>query len=167
MNATVLIATFLLTGLWHGAAWNFVIWGGYHGMLILATRALRGRFPEYGVASTMVGVLLTFVLINLGWLLFRADDLGIIWDSISGQFNGTAVGGTRVTAFLFFQVAVYSFPIWVFPIYQYLHDSRWAAHGIRAMVIGTPFRTGVAMTLFTVILVARSDAPQDFVYFQF
>ena len=166
-NATVLMATFLLTGLWHGAAWNFVLWGGYHGALILVTRGFRGRIADTGTVATIAGVVVTFCAVNFGWFLFRADDLGIAWDSLSAQFSGTAVGGPRVTVFLFLQVAFFSLPLWVHPIYQKLRDSKWAADGVPALFVRTPFRTVTASALFLSILTMRGENAQGFIYFQF
>jgi len=166
-NASVLMATFLLTGLWHGAAWNFVLWGGYHGALILVTRGLRGKVIGSGIWSTAAGILITFIAVNFGWFLFRADDLGIAWDSVSAQIDQTSVGGPRVTAFLFFQVLFYSLPLWAHPVYQKARESRWAAEGVIATLLRTPFRTAAATVLFLGILVMRSQVSQDFIYFQF
>ena len=166
-NATVLMVTFLLTGLWHGAAWNFILWGGYHGVLILITRGLRSKVGGTGIVSTIFGVFFTFIAINFGWLLFRAGDLQITWDSITAQFGRTTVDGPEVTAFLFFQVVVYSLPLWIHPIYQHVRESRWATEGVTATLIQTPFRTAAAMLLFLGILVLRSEVSQDFIYFQF
>jgi alginate O-acetyltransferase complex protein AlgI len=166
-NATVLMVTFLLTGLWHGAAWNFILWGGYHGLLILITRGLRGRTGGTGVMSGVLGVIVTFIAINIGWLLFRAGDLGIVWNSFSGELNNTAAGGLRVTAFLFFQVLLYSLPLWAHPVYQKTRESRWASSGLPASLIRTPFRTAAATMLFLSILVMRSQVSADFIYFQF
>ena len=69
----------LLGGLWHGASWLFVLWGAAHGALLvierLARRFLGGVALFQGpVAKVMLG-LLTFVLVTLTWVLFRAPDL--------------------------------------------------------------------------------------------
>ncbi|MBK8096967.1 MAG: MBOAT family protein [Planctomycetes bacterium] len=70
-----LALTMLLGGLWHGAAWNFVAWGGYQGFWLVIER-LAGKRPWYGVAPTAVRVAITFVLALFGWVLFRATGLG-------------------------------------------------------------------------------------------
>jgi D-alanyl-lipoteichoic acid acyltransferase DltB (MBOAT superfamily) len=71
--AVALIATFLLSGLWHGAKWTFVVWGLYHGLVVLLWRGLdRTRFARWPAAVRMV---LTFVLMCAGWILFRANTL--------------------------------------------------------------------------------------------
>ncbi|MDF2231636.1 MBOAT family protein [Albimonas sp. CAU 1670] len=82
-----LMATMLLGGLWHGAAWNFVLWGGYQGGLLSAHRAVAGRgserAPGAGLGATLkriVLALLFFQVVCYGWLLFRADSLDQIVD---------------------------------------------------------------------------------------
>ncbi len=69
-----LMATMLIGGLWHGASWTFVVWGGLHGLYLMAERLLRQRFSAYrpGRAATAGLGLLTFVLVNVAWVFFRA-----------------------------------------------------------------------------------------------
>jgi alginate O-acetyltransferase complex protein AlgI len=69
-----LFVVMLLGGLWHGAAWNFVIWGGLHGLL-LAYERFRGKAPAYGRFGKPVRVGVTFVLVLVTWVFFRASDL--------------------------------------------------------------------------------------------
>lgn len=64
----------LLGGLWHGAAWNFVLWGGLHGLLLAAER-LRGKASPYQWLPKAGRRAVTFVLVLITWVFFRADDL--------------------------------------------------------------------------------------------
>jgi alginate O-acetyltransferase complex protein AlgI len=69
-----LMLTMLLGGLWHGASWNFVVWGGYHGALLSFERMLR-RERNAGDRWTLfypVQALITFALVMVGWVFFRA-----------------------------------------------------------------------------------------------
>jgi D-alanyl-lipoteichoic acid acyltransferase DltB (MBOAT superfamily) len=77
-----LFVVFLLSGLWHGASWTFVIWGGLHGLYIILEQAGRGLWPKltahlrpttFPALPTILGSLLTFLLICLTWLFFRAN----------------------------------------------------------------------------------------------
>lgn len=69
-----LVIVFFLSGLWHGAAWTFVVWGLYHGLfLILDKWGLRKLLDKMGKVPS---VLLTFLLVMVGWVIFRADTLG-------------------------------------------------------------------------------------------
>ena len=68
-----LIAVFLLTGLWHGAAWNFIVWGLYHGGFLLIERA--GLAKALARAPRLLGQLYAVLVVLFGWVLFRADSL--------------------------------------------------------------------------------------------
>jgi alginate O-acetyltransferase complex protein AlgI len=69
-----LFIVMLLGGLWHGAAWNFIIWGAIHGAL-LAFERLCGRATLYARMPVPVRVGTTFALVLIAWVFFRADDL--------------------------------------------------------------------------------------------
>ena len=71
-----LMLTMLLGGLWHGAAWTFVAWGAWHGLLLVFARGSSKR-PAESISRSQVWRqrLVTFHLVLLGWLLFRAQDL--------------------------------------------------------------------------------------------
>jgi alginate O-acetyltransferase complex protein AlgI len=69
-----LLVVMLLGGLWHGAAWNFLIWGGIHGVL-LAIERMNGRVPLYARLPAGARVAATFVIVLLSWVFFRAADL--------------------------------------------------------------------------------------------
>ena len=70
-----LLLVMLLGGLWHGADWTFVIWGALHGTLLALERA-RGKTALYAGLPRPVRVGATFVLVSIGWVFFRAADLG-------------------------------------------------------------------------------------------
>ena len=64
---------FLLSGLWHGAAWTFVLWGAYQGLFLSLDRLFWGRVAAR--LPRLVAVSINFVLLNIGWVFFRAADL--------------------------------------------------------------------------------------------
>ncbi len=72
-----LMLTMLLGGLWHGASWNFVIWGGYHGALLSIERLLRGDRPVSDRWTWLYPfqAMVTFGLVMISWVFFRAADL--------------------------------------------------------------------------------------------
>jgi alginate O-acetyltransferase complex protein AlgI len=70
-----LLITMVLGGLWHGAAWTFVLWGTFHGVGLVVEHALRGRIK----APVWLRWLVTFHLVVLGWVLFRAQGIGLAW----------------------------------------------------------------------------------------
>ena len=77
-----ILVVFVLSGIWHGAAWTFLLWGFAHGLLHIIEKALRNRFPSKESQSKWVRisvdalcVLKTFILVTLFWVVFRATDL--------------------------------------------------------------------------------------------
>ena len=84
-----LMLTMLIGGLWHGAQWTFVAWGAYHGVLLSLER-LAGN----GVVTSTQGVryyaqvAFTFVLVSLGWVLFRAPGFGVAGEVYREMFAG-------------------------------------------------------------------------------
>jgi len=72
-----LFITMILCGLWHGATWNFIIWGAYHGGLLAAQRIIGDVLGERltGRIWTSIKVLITQYLIFLGWIFFRVSDM--------------------------------------------------------------------------------------------
>lgn len=77
-----ILVVFVLSGIWHGAAWTFLLWGFAHGLLHIIEKALRNRFPSKESQSKWVQisvdalcVLKTFVLVTLFWVVFRATNL--------------------------------------------------------------------------------------------
>jgi alginate O-acetyltransferase complex protein AlgI len=70
-----LMLTMLLGGLWHGASWNFVIWGGYHGALLSIERLLGVRQRQRWSIVDPLRAAFTFVLASISWVFFRAATL--------------------------------------------------------------------------------------------
>src|SRR5882724_11075515 len=87
-----LLATMLLGGLWHGASWTFVAWGGLHGLYLAVERLLRKQFSGYrpGRAAAAAFGLLTFLLVNIAWVFFRAKTFHQATLILRGMFGGNA-----------------------------------------------------------------------------
>ncbi|MBH1983722.1 MAG: MBOAT family protein [Burkholderiales bacterium] len=80
-----LMLTMLLGGLWHGAGWTFVIWGGLHGLYLVLQQAWQRLFGA--ARAHWWPTLLTFLAVMLAWIFFRAPDVATAWD-ISGALVG-------------------------------------------------------------------------------
>lgn len=82
---------FLLSGLWHGASWNFVIWGAWHGMFLVLDRIFLIKL--LGKAGKFTRVFLTYVVVLIGWVFFRIEDfdqaINYIGKMFSFKFNGS------------------------------------------------------------------------------
>jgi alginate O-acetyltransferase complex protein AlgI len=84
-----LMITMLLGGLWHGASWTFVAWGGLHGIYLAAERWLRARFTGYvpGPLALFGLGLFTYFLVNITWVFFRATTFTKAWEVLRGMFG--------------------------------------------------------------------------------
>lgn len=67
---------FLLSGLWHGASWNFVIWGAYHGLFLIFDRLFLMKF--YDKIGRFPSMIITFFIVMIGWVVFRLEDIASI-----------------------------------------------------------------------------------------
>ena len=87
------LVVWMLTGLWHGAAWNFVLWGLYFAVLLLGERFVWGRVLEKAPAA--LRHVYAMLLIVLGWVLFRADSLAGVGDMLAALFGGAPLWDGR------------------------------------------------------------------------
>ena len=83
----------LLGGLWHGSSWTFVIWGGFHGLLLAVERSLGGASP-YRVLPGPLRPILTFGLVLVSWVFFRAPDVGSAMLYLRSMFGLEPYGDT-------------------------------------------------------------------------
>jgi len=158
-----LMGTMLLGGLWHGANWTFVAWGGLHGLYLAAERFLRARFANYrpGPLAFVVLGLLTYVLVNLTWVFFRAKTFGKAWDVLRGMlgFNGEAK--PILTMFSLVTVAV---------IVGGIVCVHWYMRGrtLESVVARTPAAVvSMVWALMAFAIVIAQGSGNAFIYFQF
>jgi alginate O-acetyltransferase complex protein AlgI len=86
-----LILVFLFSGLWHGASWNFVLWGAYHGIFLVLERLFLGDLLRK--AGKVIAVPFTFLILVVGWVLFRNEDLAYGFHVIRQMFSFVHVNG--------------------------------------------------------------------------
>ena len=161
-----LFLTMLLGGLWHGAAWNFVAWGAFHGALLAVYRLGRGVFERVAPVTAVgvslwrsLGRLLTFHLVCLGWVLFRAESLAHAGDLLQRLFGPWQLGLVPEWLLPF---AVLTLPLVLMQAGQSLTGDlcflgRWP----------TAARAAVYAGLVLGLVVLGEDFGQPFIYFQF
>jgi alginate O-acetyltransferase complex protein AlgI len=105
-----LILTMVACGIWHGATWNFLLWGSYHGLLLSLHRLIH--LPENRVIS-LVGMLVTQYFIFLGWIIFKVSDINNLEYCLSKFFNPVgftsidlAIGGTIIAVLLLLRTKI-------------------------------------------------------------
>jgi alginate O-acetyltransferase complex protein AlgI len=102
--------TMLIGGLWHGAGWTFVVWGGIHGTGMALERWHKDRPGYVEPADTLrrriVSRLLTFNIVCVAWIFFRADSFSSAWTMITGLFTGWGQPSPLVTGGVLLAIAV-------------------------------------------------------------
>ena len=160
-----LLVTFAISGLWHGASWNFVIWGLYWGLLILLQRflgwiGLAQKIPQWAK------VMMTFGITCAGWLLFRERNLEQLANDLTqSPFMATAVEW-RIGAYLAALVLCYTLPL-VIHLIVTGNPRRWRLTAGWSENTRWAWQCFVATLLFLGILTLRSVVTSDFIYFQF
>jgi alginate O-acetyltransferase complex protein AlgI len=153
-----LILTMLLGGLWHGASWNFLIWGGYHGALLSIERLVDGRRERTGLARIPLAAM-TFLLVTIGWVFFRAKTFGTAGYVIGQMFTGETAGQSLLSPWQW-SLAVLTLAIALAEEYRQVL-TRLAQSSVWA-------RTAAAVIALLVIeLFTATDQSIPFVYFQF
>ena len=152
--------TMLLGGLWHGASWNFLIWGGYHGTLLAIERAVRGdrRNREGWSWFYPLQWLVTFALVLVGWVFFRAADLHQSL-AVLGQMFGHPSGRSL---FLPWHVGLIVVSL-ALAIAEEKLD--WFERLMEAPVWA--YASALALVLFCLEIFGVIDAQIPFIYFQF
>lgn len=157
-----LMLTMLLGGLWHGASWNFVIWGAYHGALLsierMAGRKLFEKRPN--LLLYPFRAILTFVLVCVGWVFFRAATFADSRYIIGQMFSGVSGHSDLVVpGWLIYMVA--------FALIVALLEERWEFTDRLARGPAWAYATAVVVLLLAVELIGVTDKQIPFVYFQF
>jgi alginate O-acetyltransferase complex protein AlgI len=100
---------FLISGLWHGASWNFVIWGVYHGTFLIMERAFL--LKVYEKLGKVISISITFVIVAIGWVFFRIENFGPACHFIQKlfEFNFQYVQMDMRTIIVFVTAAFFSF----------------------------------------------------------
>lgn len=93
-----LLIVWALTGLWHGANWNFMLWGLYFGILIILERLGLGKILEK--LPKWLSMLYTFVMVVFGWVLFDTNTLGDAWTFLTAMFGGNGRFADSTSAYL-------------------------------------------------------------------
>jgi D-alanyl-lipoteichoic acid acyltransferase DltB (MBOAT superfamily) len=159
-----LMVTMLLGGLWHGANWTFVVWGAYHGILLIFHKRLSPKFGRF--IPKGLSIFIVFNLVCLGWLFFRAESihqaLGML-GSLGSLLGSASWGAISVASKSMLEgLAIFAGGLLVLEIYEEKTKKSFVAvtfHGAA--------QVGVALLMFySLILYGVTDA-KTFLYFQF
>lgn len=150
-----LMITMLLGGLWHGAGWTFVIWGGLHGLYLCINHGFRAMKCEI---HWLMARLITFTAVMVAWIFFRAKDLGNALNVLYGcaGLNGIDLHPKHATK------KEVIFILLAFIAVNVLPNSIYLANHLKPQVKWLVFTIAIALISLTMI-----DNPSEFLYFQF
>ena len=158
-----LMITMLVGGLWHGASWTFVMWGGLHGVYLVVEHALRRKGDRSdepkGIARDLFSIGSTFILVVVAWVFFRALSLADAFTILRAMFW---VPGWHVSApaKTLLKDGIWLVPFAVYYIAGYLHE-----RGVTFRP--SPIRRGVALGLLAFVTLVCREVSDAFIYFQF
>jgi D-alanyl-lipoteichoic acid acyltransferase DltB (MBOAT superfamily) len=165
MTCRNLMLTMALGGLWHGAAWTFVVWGIYHGLLLVGHRLLspwldriQPTNPVDHAGWKALRIVVMFHLVCLGWLIFRAESIHQAIGMLSAIVSRPAIP----TASYLVPVALLTIPLWLVQLVQY-------TSGDLNVIARTPWyvRSVFYTVCFYAIVLVGQFGGRQFIYFQF
>ncbi len=169
-----LLAAMVVCGFWHGARWTFILWGAWHGiLLVLNQTVLRKLFPatgepgmEWWKIKYWTGAVITFFLVTLGWVLFRAPSLAAAGDFFSSMF--LLKGGLNRSILRESSILVVLIMFLGLVAAQVYHGIQPRLAGLRERL--APIRRGLKPFAYVALILAViifDKSAKAFVYFQF
>ena len=180
-----IMITMLLGGLWHGANWTFVVWGALHGFYLWVEKIIAdlrhdkvmaiavtpsgdvgvlGAVPEVfkkkNLGNFML-VLLTFFLINVTWVFFRAPDFHSAWQMLTSMFSSVPGGATLLTSMSIIKISVIIFFVVAF---------HWMMRNTRVLIVAEKlpwWLLGLIWSVLLMLLILSQESSSSFIYFQF
>lgn len=161
-----LFIVFLLSGLWHGASWNYVLWGAYHGLFLVMERIFLGKIFEK--LGKFVSVPITFLIIITGWVLFRNENISYAFTVIKQMYAFNLSDGKFAMNNDFMVMAIVAFFFSMFAITEksfqfqqkvygevFTNSSKWLAA-----------LAGIVLYYISLSYIAALDF-NPFIYFRF
>jgi len=157
-----LMLTMLLGGLWHGAAWTFMVWGGLHGIYLVVERLLKNKIQiKINALNGIFLAALTFTLVNFTWVFFRAREFSTAWNMIKSMLFLNADS----------EKILHSFDIIkVFIVIGVLFLCHWIMRNTSMKEVSTkisPLVLGVVWAILFLLIVIAQGSGEQFIYFQF
>lgn len=170
-----IFVVFLISGLWHGANWTFVIWGALHGFYMLFsiwTVDLRERFLKFFKINSMpiihkyIQILITSHLVLIGWIFFRANSLSdaILIFSNMIQINLSQISTLKLS-FSWYEITISVLSIFILEIIHYIQRKRSIIGLINSQPLWLRYAAYYAIIIY--ILIFGQFEQTDFIYFQF
>ncbi|MGV6802537.1 MAG: MBOAT family O-acyltransferase [bacterium] len=163
-----LFLTMLLGGFWHGANWTFILWGMWHGGILATERALAGKGNEPYPAWLAWPLTMLFVII--GWVMFRADNVGIAFGFYKAMLGANGIGFTDAVAWQIsrFDVTIMLIGMLICAIEPFRYK-RIGARPFTTVSMRYARASSAMLVVLTLISILKlsADSYSPFLYFQF
>ena len=183
-----LMITMLLGGLWHGASWTFVVWGGLHGLYLWVEKFFRDRaVTNTGIVSVQTAdteavlvkaslapgimgnktinnfflALLTFFLINVTWVFFRSSSFIQSWELLKSMFSQTNGGVALLSTLAILKVGV---------IVSCMVVAHWLMRNTSVLTVAAKlpwWLIGIIWSVILLLIIISQESSSSFIYFQF
>ncbi len=164
------LTTFLISGLWHGANWTFIVWGGYHGSLLLIyalTKKMRKKiFNHIPIRlGNFISIIFTFALVCLGYIFFRSTSLHQAFEIIHRIITWTDFG----TGLVHFNENIFSTILILVPLFFVLEIFVLKKYSVEELVLRNKPLVVISLNiiLWIMILLFGVSEGGQFIYFQF
>lgn len=160
-----LFIVFLVTGIWHGADWSFVLWGLWHGLFILIERFIRNK-KFYINIPNIIKHIVTMLIVILGWVLFRADNLEQAVGFIKTMFGfGTASALTFEYMYFINKKLIFWIAMAAIGSMPFIANKLKKYNGRKSFEILTTIGIAILFVISIIFVVNSTYSP--FIYFQF
>lgn len=161
-----LFIVFLLSGLWHGASWNFIIWGAFHGLFLILERLFLLNI--YNKTGKILSTTLTFLIVIVGWVYFRAENLTQANHFIKSMFSFHFTDGKFALHNDFYFSMSLAIFFSFFAFIPFTKNIQAKVYGENHSTISNTFMMGISILLFYISLsyIAALDF-NPFIYFRF
>jgi D-alanyl-lipoteichoic acid acyltransferase DltB (MBOAT superfamily) len=164
-----LMATMLLGGLWHGANWTFVAWGGLHGLYLWTEKFFRDRRKPSEESDKKANVqwtgflyaFFTFMLVNITWVFFRSESFGQAWRLLQAMFGIAPDGKVLLTTMAIIKVSIVIPGILIF---------HWLMRNSKVLDVAYKMKwwsLGFVWSALILMLIWAQESGSAFIYFQF
>lgn len=160
------LIVWLLTGIWHGANWNFIIWGVYYGIILLCEKLFLSKKLEK--APAIIRWLYTMFVVIIGWVIFRVEDLGALAITLGKMFG---INGSFSLSLIFYDdfLLVSTLPYIIFGIFLMTPLIRKIyVYFEKKCLLLIPLKYVIYLGLFVLsVAFLLSNAYNPFIYFRF
>lgn len=157
-----LMLTMLLGGLWHGAAWTFIVWGGLHGCFLIVEKLFK-KYIHLKITAWngILFAFLTFTCVNFSWVFFRAREFGTAWNMIKSMLCLNGSGEKILPSFDIIKV---------FSLIGILFISHWYMRHTSLKEVSekmSPWALGIVWAFMFLLIAIAQGSGEQFIYFQF